>query len=342
MARHALPERRRRILEGDIYTDLNEARLVGSTDDVVIVSQFDRFDGAFDGDGDWTTTKRYLVTQDDDLATVNSEELKISAGSIAAPRKRWPTSWSQAITSFPAKKYALILSDHGAGWMGGWNDNDPVEGEPLSINEIDQALAYAIAETGIEQFEFIGFDACLMSQVEALSGVAPYARYSVASEETEPAIGWAYSRFLTKLAAKPTMNGATLARTSSSPHQDDVRIRTTTPAPCTSRDNYGFEGECRRKNWRNRRSGRHVDGRRRPQRSCRRSWRLSTNLLMPWPLSTRRRWPRRAPTPSPSRTSSVREIAVALPGPGQLRQTGRRVCRIGRSERRGQESGEGL
>jgi hypothetical protein len=28
------------VLEGDIYTDLNEAELVGSTDDVIIVSQF--------------------------------------------------------------------------------------------------------------------------------------------------------------------------------------------------------------------------------------------------------------------------------------------------------------
>lgn len=117
------------ILEGDIYTDLNEAEIVGSTDDVVIVSQFDRFDGAFDGDGDWTTTKRYLVTQDDDLATVNSEELEdlgeIDSGSPEALADF--LVW--AITSFPAKKYALILSDHGAGWMGGWNDNDPVEGE---------------------------------------------------------------------------------------------------------------------------------------------------------------------------------------------------------------------
>lgn len=66
------------VLEGDIYTDLNEAELIGSTDDVTIVSQFDRYDGAFDGDGDWTTAKRYFVTQDDDLETVNSEELEDS------------------------------------------------------------------------------------------------------------------------------------------------------------------------------------------------------------------------------------------------------------------------
>lgn len=232
------------VLEGDIYTDLNEAEIVGSTDDVVIVSQFDRYDGAFDGDGDWTTTKRYLVTQDDDLATVNSEEIEDLGEIDSGAPETLADFMIWAITNFPAKKYALILSDHGAGWMGGWNDNEPVEGSSLSINEIDQALAYAIAETGIEQLEFIGFDACLMSQVEALSGVAPYARYAVASEEVEPAIGWAYSRFLSQLADKPTMNGATLAKNIVKSYiQEDIRIQDDEARAVYVLDNYGVEEE---------------------------------------------------------------------------------------------------
>ena len=214
------------VLEGDIFTDLNEAELIGSTDDVVIVSQFDRFDGAFDGDGDWTTTKRYLVTQDDDLAAINSEELD-DLGEVDSGDPETLTDFViWAVSNYPAKKYALILSDHGAGWVGGWNDDAPTEGSALSVDEIDQALAAAIAETGIEQLDLIGFDACLMSQVEALSGVAPYARYAVASEETEPAIGWAYAQFLGGLADKPTQNGATLAKSIVASYiDDDVRIQ---------------------------------------------------------------------------------------------------------------------
>ncbi|HHY57575.1 MAG TPA: hypothetical protein GYA08_19290, partial [Chloroflexi bacterium] len=129
------------VLEGDIFTDLNEAELVGSTDDVTIVAQLDRYEAGFDGDGDWTTAKRFLVTQDDDLAVLASEEIE-DLGEIDSGAPETLVDFALwAMTNYPAQKYALILSDHGAGWLGGWNDDAPDEGSSLTINEIDQALA---------------------------------------------------------------------------------------------------------------------------------------------------------------------------------------------------------
>jgi hypothetical protein len=232
------------ILEGDIFTDLNEAELVGSTDEVIIVSQFDRYDGAFDGDGDWTGTKRFLVLQDDDLGVLNSEELEDLDELDSGAPETLTDFLVWAITNFPAKKHALILSDHGAGWMGGWNDDAPNEGSTLSINEIDQALAAALAETGLDRFEFVGFDACLMSQVEVLSGIAPYARYSVASEEVEPAIGWAYAQFLGDLAGKPRQTGADLAKSIVNSYiVDDVRIQDDVARSAYLAEVYGVDEE---------------------------------------------------------------------------------------------------
>lgn len=43
-----------KILEQDIFVDLNEAELVGSSDRVNVVAQLDRFRGGFRGDGDWS------------------------------------------------------------------------------------------------------------------------------------------------------------------------------------------------------------------------------------------------------------------------------------------------
>lgn len=51
-----------------------------------------------------------------------------------------------------------------------------------------------------------------MSSVEVMAVRVPYARYTVASQETEPALGWAYAKFLGQLAAKPTQSGAELAK----------------------------------------------------------------------------------------------------------------------------------
>lgn len=200
------------ILEKDIVTDLNEAELVGSSEDVTIVAQLDRFDGAFDGDGDWTSARRYLVGQDDDLAAINSEELE-DLGEVDSGD--WQTLadfavW--AIETHPARKYALILSDHGAGWVGGWNDNAPREGSSFTTDDIDRAMRDILERTGVGRLDLIGFDACLMSQVESLAAVTPYARVAVASEEVEPALGWAYRQFLADLVETPAMDAEDLGR----------------------------------------------------------------------------------------------------------------------------------
>lgn len=200
------------VLEGDIFTDLNEAERVGSSDAVTIVAQLDRYAGEFDGDGDWTSSKRFLVQQDDDLTTLGSKQIadlgEIDSGSPAALVDF--ATW--AMKTYPAKRYALILSDHGAGWVGGWNDDAPKEGSALSLNEIDQALAAILRKSKVPALDFVGFDACLMSSVEVMAALAPYARYTVASQETEPALGWAYAKFLGQLATKPTQSGAELAK----------------------------------------------------------------------------------------------------------------------------------
>ncbi|MGL4649958.1 MAG: clostripain-related cysteine peptidase, partial [Caldilineaceae bacterium] len=126
------------------------------------------------------------------------------------------------VTNFPARKRMISLSDHGAGWPGGWGDPDPggdgdddvalVEyfGDSLWLMEIDRALAEARANLGIEAFDVIGFDACLMAQLEVFTAIAPHGLFAVASEETEPALGWAYAAFLDRLASDPGMDGAGL------------------------------------------------------------------------------------------------------------------------------------
>ena len=212
------------ILEKDIFVDLNEAERVGSSDRVRIVAQIDRFDGAFRGDGNWTGARRYYVTQDNDLDAIHSQvaqelgEADMGDGQSLVDFVQW------SVKNFPADKYALILSDHGMGWPGGWSDpshqGSDSSGAPLVsrlgnniyLMELDEALRKSREAAGIDKFEILGMDACLMAQLEAMAALQPHARYAVASEETEPSLGWAYASFLGDLVAKPEMDGAQLSQ----------------------------------------------------------------------------------------------------------------------------------
>ncbi len=201
------------VLEEDIYFDLNEIEMAGSTNRVQMVAQIDRYNGEFSGDGDWTSTRRYLLTQDDDLNSINSEmiedlgEVDMGDSQVLVDFATW------AINAYPTDKVVLIMSDHGAGYPGGWTDVSPArsDGNWIYLVELEDALSQIIQNTGIEQFELIGMDACLMSMLEVYNGLAPYAHYAVASQETEPALGWAYEYFLSQLISRPEMNGEELS-----------------------------------------------------------------------------------------------------------------------------------
>ena len=98
-----------KVLEQDIFIDFNEAERVGSTDRVRIVAQLDRYQGGFNGDGNWTDTRRFLVQQDNDLNTISSPFESIGEADMSDPQTLVEfVTWG--IQEFPADKYVLILS----------------------------------------------------------------------------------------------------------------------------------------------------------------------------------------------------------------------------------------
>ena len=103
--------------------------------------------------------------------------------------------------NYPANRQALIFWDHGGGSVSGYGyDEKNSSLGSMGLSGIDTALKNAGAT-----FDFIGFDACLMATLETGLMLDNYADYMIASEETEPGIGWYYTDWLTKLAANPSM-----------------------------------------------------------------------------------------------------------------------------------------
>ena len=103
--------------------------------------------------------------------------------------------------NFPANRNQLIFWDHGGGSLSGYGyDEKYATSGSMDLAEIDKAL-----KAGGVTFDFIGFDACLMATLETALTVGQYGDYLIASEETEPGVGWYYTDWLTKLSQNTSM-----------------------------------------------------------------------------------------------------------------------------------------
>lgn len=93
--------------------------------------------------------------------------------------------------NYPADHYGLILWDHGGGPIYGYGV-DELYGDRLTISELAEALDQSpFGES--KKLDWVGFDACLMADIEVASALSDYAWYLVASQESESGDGWDYS-----------------------------------------------------------------------------------------------------------------------------------------------------
>mgnify|MGYP001040283737 CR=1 FL=1 len=111
----------------------------------------------------------------------------------------WYIKW--CAKNYPASRYELILWDHGGGSVSGYGyDEKFASSGSMNLAGIDTALEKA----GVK-FDFIGFDACLMATAETALMLTRHADYLIASEETEPGVGWYYTDWLTAFGENPSM-----------------------------------------------------------------------------------------------------------------------------------------
>ena len=116
------------------------------------------------------------------------------------------------VREYPAEKYDLVLWDHGSGPSGGFgvDEHDPSAGPPDVMDFAELMDAFSHNELTAptdgrppERFDFVNFDACLMSSAEIALLMADYADYYVASPELEPGFGQFYTGWLDELGRDP-------------------------------------------------------------------------------------------------------------------------------------------
>lgn len=185
--------------------DLNEMERAGSSEKINVVAELGRLAIYDDGDGGWAGVRRYLVQKDEAPKAITSPVLE----TLTADMGDWRHlaefgKWAKK--KFPAKRYMLVVWNHGSGWD---KSRRAAGGRGISYdygsgNHINTPqLAAALKEMG--KVDVLAFDACLMQMAEVVYEVKDLADYVVGSEETEPGPGYPYDTFLDGLLAEPAM-----------------------------------------------------------------------------------------------------------------------------------------
>lgn len=108
--------------------------------------------------------------------------------------------------NYPAERNILILWDHGGGSVSGYGYDELYSSAgSMSLSDLSKAL-----KNSGTKFDIIGFDACLMATAENAIMLSDYADYMLASEESEPGIGWYYTNWLTALGSNTAVDSVQL------------------------------------------------------------------------------------------------------------------------------------
>jgi len=191
-------------LEAAGLYSINKMELAGSGDSLNIVAEIGRMNGQQNDihvDGDWTGSRRYYVTRDTNEEKIKSKQVQSFDRVDMGDWKHLVDFAKWGMKNYPAKHYALIICNHGTGWVPS-KDIRPGKGISYdfeSNNNISTPeLGMAMKEIG--KVDILGCDACLMQMAEIIYEVKDYADYIVGSEETIPGYGYPYDTILAAFA----------------------------------------------------------------------------------------------------------------------------------------------
>lgn len=169
---------------------------------------------------DFSTVKRHII-YNRTIQTIEKPELGVLN---MGDNKTLYDFINWGLNKFPAKKYGLILWDHGGSYGGFGKDMNfgkaninQERGDGLTMYELQSALSLSNInnKSSDHEFEFIGFDACLMASIEVADRIVKAdmtdnktnIKYLVASEEIEPNWGWNYTSILDIIYKRPDITG---------------------------------------------------------------------------------------------------------------------------------------
>lgn len=208
-------------LNSAVYSDLNEMEQVGSSDQINIIAAVAKTrtrpgPGDTQLPADFEGEKIFYIMKDADSGRITSPVLQSYADVDMGSWKNLANIAGWAKSRYPAKRYMLIVWNHGSGWksFGKTRGRDfstqGISYDDKTGNHITTAqMKDVLAQIG--GVDILASDACLMQMASVDYEIKDYAQIIVGSEETEPGAGYPYNVFLKQLIAKPSATAVDLA-----------------------------------------------------------------------------------------------------------------------------------
>jgi len=182
-------------------SDLVEMEAVGSDDNLGILVQIDRpYIGAM----------RYYVGKDTLYKIMDMGIINMCDWQTLRDFMEW------GMMFLPAKRYFLILWDHGLGWTFSPRrtfGSDWSSGREMSIasGDLKKAFKSFYDATG-KIIHIIGFDACNMQEIEIANEIKEYGKVMIAPQTVWPINGFPYADILFSIRSNPKINEIDLGK----------------------------------------------------------------------------------------------------------------------------------
>ena len=209
--------------------DFSSMEKVGSTDAVQVVNFIDVGDiqkntnatVAWKNGIKWNGGRLFHVEKNSVANTISSPVVKdygatVDSGSANTLKDVVTT----AMAAYPAKHVCVILNDHGGSYNGACQDT--AAGSIMDMVSMKNALVSVTNASG-QKLDVLGFDACLMGNLETANEVSGVADYMVMSSETEWG-SWDYDGIFSKNVATPQNNAFAQAIKAMQTRADAIRL----------------------------------------------------------------------------------------------------------------------
>ncbi|MBN1900143.1 hypothetical protein JW926_02305 [Candidatus Sumerlaeota bacterium] len=204
-------------LEPYAILDFMEASSVLLTADTKVLIQMDRIEGYSADYGAWTICHRFVLEPGMTPQETNAvsdwgdaqggREVNMADPAILSDFVNW------GISNYPAKRYAVILWNHGEGWR----NMEKTALKAVCYDETSKDYMFT-SEMGsafqniLPNLDIIGIDACLMGMIEVGYEISNEGDIFIASEDNIPVAGWPYDTILEDLATSPAMSAEALSK----------------------------------------------------------------------------------------------------------------------------------